>query len=289
MLWKCKRMDSVIIGFTDHDQSITFNDGTDNVTYTPYDGATGSATETGSDMTVSSQELIGYLDSSAITESDIFAGKYDWAVLEIRLVNWADLTMGALLWKKGTLGEIKMKNGQFTAELRGLEFYLNTNIGDTYGSTCRNDLGDSKCQFNLASTIQTGVVVSASDLRTFVPAASPLTSPATPLLQVFGSSPSSPAPAGWFVEGVITWLTGKNAGYLMEVGSFDGTTIVLFENMPYAIQVGDTFTITVGCNHTIATCSVKFNNIVNFNGEPFMPGNEQIMLYPNADGSIPNA
>ena len=294
LLWKCKRTDGVILGFTDHDQPITFNDGEEGspvgslaITYTPYEGATGSATETSSDMSVSSQELIGYLEAEAITEDDIFAGKYDWATIAVRLVNWADLTMGALLWKSGTLGEVKMKNGQFTAELRGLEFYLNTNIGDTYGSTCRNDLGDEKCQFVLAPATQTGIVASVADLRTFVPSAD-LVSPATPLLQMIGGSPSSAAPSGWFAEGVVTWLTGDNAGYLMEVGSFDGTAIVLFENMPYEIQVGDTFSIVPGCNHTISVCYSKYNNIVNFNGEPFMPGNQQIQLYPNADGSIPS-
>src|SRR5208282_2064094 len=101
MLWKCKRTDGVILGFTDHDQAITFNDGeegspagTVSVTYLPFDGLTGSSTETGSDMSTSSQELVGYLDSAAITEGDIFANKYDYCVIEVRLVNWADLTMG---------------------------------------------------------------------------------------------------------------------------------------------------------------------------------------------------
>jgi hypothetical protein len=294
MLWKLKRQDGVILGFTDHDQPITFNDGTEGspvgtlaVTYLPYDGATASATETGSDMSSSSQELVGYLDSAAITESDIFANKYDYTTIEIRLVNWNDLTMGALLWKKGTLGEVKMKNGQFTAEIRGLEFYLNTNIGDTYGAMCRADLGDSKCTFNVAAAAQTGVVVSVSDLRTFVPAAYPLTSPANPLVQAINGS-TTPAPSKWFNEGVITWLTGLNAGYKMECGDFDGTNIVLFENMPYTIQAGDTFTIEPGCDHSVNTCNSKFNNLVNFRGEPFIPGNQQIMVYPNADGTVPS-
>jgi uncharacterized phage protein (TIGR02218 family) len=73
----------------------------------------------------------------------------------------------------------------------------------------------------------------------------------------------------------------------METGSWDGSEIVLFENMPYVISPGDTFTIEPGCDHTVGTCFTKFNNVVNFIGEPFIPGNEQIMVYPNADGTIP--
>lgn len=278
-LWKIKRTDGVILGFTDHDSAIVFNDGTDNVTYTPQQGATGSATETGADMTVGNQELIGFLESDAITETDILANRYDYATIEMRLVNWQDLTMGALLWKSATLGEVTLKNGQFQAELRGLEFWLGINIGDTYGPTCRVDLGDAKCTINLALFTQTGSVTSVSDLRTFVPSA---------LLMVGSSTPTAPAPAKWFTEGVLTWTSGKNTGFLMEVGSWDGTTIILFENMPFPIAVGDTFSIEPGCDHTITTCFAKFNNVVNFRGENAIPGVQQIMMYPNADGSVPS-
>ena len=138
MLWKLKRTDGTLYGFTDHDVAITFNDGTDNVTYTPADGLTGSATSS-SAVDVGNQEVVGFLDSAAITEQDIFAGKYNYTFIEVRLVNWADLTMGALLWKKATMGEVKFKNGTFTAELRGLEYWLTVNIGETFGPQCRAD------------------------------------------------------------------------------------------------------------------------------------------------------
>src|SRR5579859_2907028 len=95
MLWKITRTDGSVLGFTDHDAAITFNDGesTGAVTYEPTQGATGSATTTQADMTASNQELVGFLESDSITEADIFANKYDYAVIEIRLVNYNDLTM----------------------------------------------------------------------------------------------------------------------------------------------------------------------------------------------------
>jgi uncharacterized phage protein (TIGR02218 family) len=289
MLWKIIRQDGTVFGYTDHDKAITFNDGdtdpsTGPITYDPTQGSTASATNTGSDMSVSTQELVGFLESEQITEADIFAGKYDYASIEIRIVNYCDLTMGALLWKKATLGQVKMQNGQFQAELRGLEFYLGTNIGETYGGQCRADLGDTRCTINLASYIQDGSVSTVSDLRTFVPSSSPVG-----LLMVGSSTPTQPAPTGWFTQGVLTWTSGNNNGLLMEVGSWDGTTIELFENMPYPIQPGDTFTIEPGCDKLITTCVNKFDNINNFRGENAMPGNDQMMIYPNADGSVPGS
>jgi uncharacterized phage protein (TIGR02218 family) len=284
MLWKVTRPDGFILGFTDHDLPITFNDGTNTVTYAPNDALTGSATTTSS-TDVSSQEVVGILDSAAITEADIFAGRYDYASIQVRIVNWKDLTMGALLWKNATLGQVKIQNGQFTAELRGLEFWLTLNIGEAYGPQCRADLGDAQCTVNLALWQQEGIVSTVTDLRTFVPTG--VGSPYAQLTQVGSASPSTPAPSGWFVDGEVTWLTGNNAGFLMEVIGWDGTTISLFDNMPFPIEPGDTFTIRPGCDKNISTCFQKYNNVANHRGEPFIPGMDQITLYPNASGQVP--
>jgi uncharacterized phage protein (TIGR02218 family) len=287
-LWKLIRQDGTILGFTDHDQTLTFTDNTASPpsthVYTPFSGATGSATEASSDMTATNQDVVGFLDSDQITEIDIFAGLYNYAVIEIRIVNWADLTMGAMLWKRATLGEVKMKNGQLTAELRGLEFYLGTNIGETYGPTCRADLGDARCTIDLSLWIQNGIVQSVTDFRTFVPQAS--LSPLAGLVMQGSATPMDPAPAAWFQEGVVVWTSGLNTGFSMEVSTWDGTTIALWENMPYAIAEGDTFTIVPGCLHDSGTCFTKFDNIDNYRGEDNIPGMDQLMLYPNADGSV---
>ena len=117
------------------------------------------------------------------------------------------------------------------------------------------------------------------DLRTFVPV--------TGLVMRGSSTPTVAAPDGWFNSGVITWLTGQNKGFTIEVLNWDGTTIQLFEDMPYPIAVGDTYTIEPGCSKDIGpTGCGKFSNIENFIGEPFMPGSDAILIYPNADGSV---
>src|ERR1700722_16256214 len=79
MLWKVTRQDGFTLGFTDHDLPIVFSDSTSlgPVTYQPSFGAEDSATSTSSDMNISNQELTAFIESESITESDIFAGKYD--------------------------------------------------------------------------------------------------------------------------------------------------------------------------------------------------------------------
>lgn len=88
--------------------------------------------------------------------------------------------------------------------------------------------------------------------------------------------------------GVVTWLTGSNAGRSMEIKDFvadDGVTItqdlVLFLKMPFDIQVGDKATIYRGCDKSRDTCRDIFANVRNFGGFPDIPG-QNIFTYPNA-------
>ncbi|CAJ3065672.1 Uncharacterized conserved protein [Burkholderia pseudomallei] len=84
---------------------------------------------------------------------------------------------------------------------------------------------------------------------------------------------------GYFAYGKVTWLTGQNAGFSMEVKSFAPGVVTLAMAMPYPIAVGDTYTITAGCDKTIGTCSARYNNILHFRGEPYIPGPD-ILLSP---------
>jgi hypothetical protein len=34
-----------------------------------------------------------------------------------------------------------------------------------------------------------------------------------------------------------------------------------------------------GCDHTLPTCAERFANAVNFQGEPFLPGNDLVVRY----------
>jgi hypothetical protein len=35
-----------------------------------------------------------------------------------------------------------------------------------------------------------------------------------------------------------------------------------------------------GCDHVLETCANRFANAVNFQGEPFLPGNDLLTSYP---------
>lgn len=96
-------------------------------------------------------------------------------------------------------------------------------------------------------------------------------------------------PDGWFNFGGLTFETGLNAGRTMEVRVFtadDGITITqdieLFLDMPFDVAVSDRFTTYPGCDKLLATCRDKFDNVINFVGEPVVPGADYIRQYPDA-------
>lgn len=89
--------------------------------------------------------------------------------------------------------------------------------------------------------------------------------------------------------GAVTFESGDNSGVTMEVKDFaadDGVTIeqtvTLHLPMPFDITVGDVLRIYRGCDRRSATCSGIFDNILNFRGEPFVPGTAVLTRIPNA-------
>ena len=82
---------------------------------------------------------------------------------------------------------------------------------------------------------------------------------------------------GYFAYGYVKFTSGANAGYAMEVRSFSPGAVGLAIPFPNAIAVGDAFTIVAGCDRSMGTCKTRFNNLVNFRGEPYVPGTDTIL------------
>jgi uncharacterized phage protein (TIGR02218 family) len=149
------RTDGVTFAATDHDQDIIF----DEVTYLSASGYNASDIASKSDMSVDNLEIVGFLSSPNITEADLLAGVWDFADFEIFYVNWQDLTQGKMIERSGKLGEVTCERGQFTCELRGLMQAYTRSIGRIEGPACTADLGDERCQVDLAPFIRTGTIM----------------------------------------------------------------------------------------------------------------------------------
>lgn len=252
--WRLTRQDGAELGFTDLDRTLVI----DTLEYNSIAGFTPTTVESKSNMSVDNLDLEGQTFPSKITEADLLAGMYDYAEIEIFLVNYEDLSQGKLVVKRGRLGEVTLNAQMFHAEVRGLTQHLSQTIGEVYSPSCRAVLGGSRCKVNLASVTVTTTVSEVVSNQTFK---------ANALTQA----------AGWFTGGEVEWTSGNNDGRRMEVKEFSSKQVVLALPMGKSIQVGDGFKIIAGCDKTHETCQAKFNNILNFRGEPYVPGVDALL------------
>jgi hypothetical protein len=83
--------------------------------------------------------------------------------------------------------------------------------------------------------------------------------------------------SGYFDYGVLTWTSGNNNGLKQEVKQYLPGQITLVLPMPYAIQVGDHYSMHAGCDRVYATCRDRFSNYLNFRGEYKLPGTDKLI------------
>jgi uncharacterized phage protein (TIGR02218 family) len=259
--WKVERRDGTILGFTDHDLDLSF----DGVTFAAATGFTASEVVSSLGLAVDNLEVEGALAAAAITEADLAAGLYDGSTVELWRVNWADASQRVLM-RKGALGEVSRGELAFTAELRGLAHALQQTTGRTYQRLCDADLGDGRCGVDIDAPEfkGSGSVDAVSDDR---------------ILLVSGLADFD---SNWFRFGKLTWTSGNNSGRIAEVKAHargSTVTLTLWQRAPSAVEMGDEFTATAGCDKTLATCRTRFDNIANFRGFPHMPGNDRAFAY----------
>lgn len=183
----------------------------------------------------------------------MLGGVWRNAAFLISRYNWSSPADGTEPLLAGTVGEVELRRNSVVAELRGLQQYLQQTVGNVSSKTCRARLGDSLCTVNLASFTATGTLTSVSSN------------------QVFADSARAEA-AGWFDEGVLTFTSGTCAGLKQKVKLFAGGQFTLSLPMLQAVQVGDGYSVYAGCRKRLEDCAGKFNNVLNFQGEPHLPG-----------------
>lgn len=252
--WKITRTDSTVMGFTDHVDDISFS----GVDYIASSGFQPTDVLQRDDMSVDNMEVAGILDSNYITETDIQAGIYDFAEIEIFMVNYEDLTQGRMWLKRGWIGEVKMTRGQFEAEVRGLSQKFSQHIGRLFAPSCDAIFGDARCGVALGPHTAGVVVSSVQSSAKFTMT----TSAGGPTL---------------FKGGEVQWLTGNNAGLKMEIKEFTDDSLELVLAMSKTVQAGDTANVIAGCDKSFSTCRDRFSNALNFRGFPDVPGQDKML------------
>jgi uncharacterized phage protein (TIGR02218 family) len=266
--WRIERQDGVVLGFTDHDRTVSFG----GVDHEPQSGFDASEAVAHAGLQVGGLEVTGAFASDRITDLDLAAGLYDNARVEAWLVNWAAPAERHLM-RIASIGEVRSDEAGFVAELRSLPHALDQPSGRIFRATCDAHLGDARCTIDLLSSTWTGTgEVATTDGQTRI-----------------DGSISGDRPSGFFDGGLLTFTSGANAGRQVEVlrhvRDGAGDHIKLWQKMVAPIAVGDDVMVSAGCDKRFETCRDRFDNIANFRGFPHMPGNDFALSYPTSAGA----
>ena len=261
--WAITRKDGLILGFTDHDKDLTW----EGVTFRANAGLTAFALQQTSGLSVDNTDALGAFRDEAIKETEIADGLYDGAEVKSWQVNWANPEDRRLLFK-GHVGEIRRGAGAFEAELRGLTDALNQPQGRAYHKECSAVLGSSACGVDLNEpgyfSDQTIEVASARRFEFDLPGFD----------------------ADWFARGVLEVTSGSSQGLkgiIRRDSVANGRRVIdLWQALPRPLAVGDTVRLLAGCDKRRETCKAKFDNLLNFQGFPFIPGEDWLSMTPSS-------
>lgn len=253
LCWRIERRDGVTIGLTAHDRDLT----TGGLVYRAAPGMTPSAIQRSASLDAGSMDVTGALSSAAISEADLLAGRWDGARVAIFATDWtapgAQVTLG-----EGTIGAIETGDGMLTAELKGIAAALERPVVEETSPECRAELGDRRCRVAMAGRRRFARVTEIDGA-------------------VLTLDAEEPVP-NCYGGGRLRWFGGANSGLEDAIARSDGAVVTL-RRAPRFDSLGRVELIE-GCDKSLATCGARFGNVLNFRGEPYLPGTDLLTRYP---------
>lgn len=181
----------------------------------------------------------------------------------------------------GVTGQAQYENRMYECTTAGTTDLLANlpNYSTTIGATTTDGTAVFTCR---NSWTRHGVVDTVTDRKTFV------------LTSAFDEAR---AVDDWFAHGALEFEDGDNAGRLVEIKSWAQSTktLTLYFPTPFVVVPGAKVWLYPGCDKRLATCASKFivtdstdfpsttGNVENYRGEPFVPGQDLLTSYPDAN------
>jgi len=244
--WRITLRNGKVLGFTDFVQDILF----ENLVYKSETGFYSSAIEMNTNLFIDNFEISGFLNSDLIKRSDVLDGFFDYAKIEVIVVNYQSPDQESKIITSGYFGKIKIKDEQFFAEITGLVDFLDKSINLIYSPTCRAQFGDEKCKVINRLKMSGTITEIVNDY-----------------------------------EIVIDTVINNNLygcgklivdNHHVSIKECYVSRVILGEKIPVIVKKGDACQLTAGCDKKFSTCCEQYNNALNFRGEPHIPCIEEM-------------
>lgn len=254
--WRLERADGAGLGLTSSDRDVEH----DGVTYRSAPGVTPGAITRSLGLEPDSGEVAGVLSGDALDEADLAAGRWDGAAVSLVAMDWAWPSEEPIALLAGELGEIAVEGSGFSAELRGAAARLNKTPCPSTSPECRATFGDKSCRVDLAGRALRATVLSAHDNVVVL------------------DRPVEDR----FLFGRMRYLAGASCGLASAILAVSGTEVSLRDRPRMPVEVGTVVQLLEGCDKRFETCVSRFQNGINFRGEPHLPGTDLLTRYPGA-------
>ena len=244
LCWKISSKNGKIFAYTNYDQDLMI----DNICYK--NNANMSSNNLNSSTTTKNEQFRSYatINNTEITLSNIENGLLDDAYVEIFIVNYQNIGQGIIILKSGNISKIKIIDNKLLLEIRSLKSVLNTEISKPFSKHCRAEFGDTQCGINILDN--------QINITNFIFKKN----------NIIYSDQFKKYPDGYFEDFQCVY---NNISYKI-IGSYNGN-IIFYEDIQQS-NFGKLSLIN-GCDKKFTTCSNKFNNAINFRGEPHIPEN----------------
>lgn len=232
--------------------------------YDSFQGYDFSGYEAVSSMAPGAVDLQGILGVAGISREAIASGVYDNARCYLFATSWTAPVEDEEPLTASTFGKATLVDDRFVIEEMVLIDALNQSVGSSYNAGCQKTFGNStgplitRCNVNLAAITVTGTLTGVTD-------------------RLICRDSARAEAANYFAYGLLSFTTGANAGLKaiqVKRHEADGT-LELFEAMPYAMAIGDAYSLIPGCRKRLEDCRDKWSNVINFGGFPRIPTNNQ--------------
>jgi uncharacterized phage protein (TIGR02218 family) len=201
--------------------------------------------------TINGKALLPFIAARGFNGAQLRLIKVFWGVGDTGPV-------GALEWFTGSVRDSDIDRYEARLSVKSGTELLDTMVPrEVYQPGCLNTLYDSACGLTRAAV--NGAATGATDTRRIT------------------FSHNLGQAAGWFDRGTLTFISGPNAGVARTVRTHTTGQVTVLSPWPFAVASGHTFSVTPGCDKTLATCTSKFNNRINFRGHPFIPVPETVL------------
>lgn len=274
---------STVLGFTSNTRDMLLPVGHSGVTFKASPGMSPTVVEQSLDEP-SNLEFTGVYQTGSFTQTDVIAGKWAFAEIEVFSVCWDNVNLGEFLHFKGNLGEFKDYGTYFTCEGRGLIARLSQDVDKVTSRLCRvKQFRDAECGHTASTVVISSVTYNITQTGIRLNAVG---DPTDTFLTIKSTDFSGSVPIeNFYANGMMTATSGPNSGVSREIAynatASGGTMdIQLKRSFPYAFAVNNTVTLIAGCNRTQEDC-IKFSNIVNRRAEDFVPGLETVNRLPS--------